>query len=242
MGEEFLVVHVQEYIKSTEQGVDIRKIRYTMAMLAAIIIGIGVGVMIALPTGPIGLLVMQRMLMGGLRIGFWAGMGAAVSDVFYAILLAVGLRSFLHKIVWIGGWMDIVVAIILIVIGIRALRMELAEKGVPVHLHTNSWKSFLSAALINIVNPQVILSLSAILAAVGVGRTILGVQELIVFSTALIIGSALFWYGFGRWVVWVTKKANPLSHERIQIIFAWVLIVVGGLMAILGACRILMHL
>jgi threonine/homoserine/homoserine lactone efflux protein len=207
-------------------------------MLEALIVGIGVGVIIALPTGPVGIFIVQRTLLGGRMIGFAAGMGAAVGDVTYAVLLSVGLKHFLHQIVGLQGWFDILIASILIIIGIMSIKKERQELGVPMQLNTTLTKSFFGSMLLNIANPQVIITLSAVLIGSGFGRSVHAGYALVTFCIALLIGSALWWYGFGRWVEWATSKAKPVSHERLQLVLSWALVVIGVLMALWGIARL----
>src|SRR5258705_7848708 len=53
--------------------------------------GFIVGVAIAAPVGPIGLLCIQRALTGGWISGLASGLGAALADTFYGCVAAFGL-------------------------------------------------------------------------------------------------------------------------------------------------------
>lgn len=53
--------------------------------------GIGVGVAIAAPVGPVALLCIQRTLKEGRLAGFVSGLGAATADTFYGWLAGFGL-------------------------------------------------------------------------------------------------------------------------------------------------------
>src|SRR5574341_143045 len=53
--------------------------------------GLVIGVVIAAPLGPIGILSTRRILMHGRRAGFFSGMGAASADAIYAFIAAFGL-------------------------------------------------------------------------------------------------------------------------------------------------------
>lgn len=207
-------------------------------MLQAVIIGIGVGVVIALPTGPLGIFIVQRTIMGGRQIGFAAGMGAVVSDVFYAVLLSIGLRQFVHKLVGIQGWLDILIALVLIGLGLHALRKEYKSRGVLAKLETTPMRAFWGTAVLNFANPQVIITLSAVLLGSGIGRNVRGTNELIAFCIAIVVGTAIWWYGFGRWVEWVTTRTKPVSQELLHRFISWALVVVGIAMLVWGVARL----
>jgi threonine/homoserine/homoserine lactone efflux protein len=56
-----------------------------------IVKGFLIGVLVSAPMGPIGLLCVQRTLSKGQWHGFFSGIGAALSDVFYAGIICLGM-------------------------------------------------------------------------------------------------------------------------------------------------------
>lgn len=58
--------------------------------------GIAIGLIISAPMGPVGMLCIQRTLDKGRRAGFYTGIGAAISDLFYSLLTGFGL-SFIEE-------------------------------------------------------------------------------------------------------------------------------------------------
>ena len=55
--------------------------------------GILIGLMVSVPLGPMGVLIIQKTLQKGALAGFVAGMGAAGADLFYAPVGPSGLGS-----------------------------------------------------------------------------------------------------------------------------------------------------
>lgn len=53
--------------------------------------GIAIGILISAPMGPVGILCIQRTLDKGRRTGFFTGVGASISDLFYCLLTGFGL-------------------------------------------------------------------------------------------------------------------------------------------------------
>ncbi|MBD5355687.1 MAG: LysE family translocator [Bacteroides sp.] len=60
--------------------------------------GIAIGILISAPMGPVGILCIQRTLEKGRRTGFYTGVGAALSDLFYCLLTGFGL-SFIREFI-----------------------------------------------------------------------------------------------------------------------------------------------
>ncbi len=63
-----------------------------MATLISLIIGcLSIGVILSAPMGPIGILTVQRTLNKGRVSGWFTGLGAAASDLFYCLLTGLGI-------------------------------------------------------------------------------------------------------------------------------------------------------
>jgi threonine/homoserine/homoserine lactone efflux protein len=62
-----------------------------------------IGLSIAAPVGPIGLLVIQRTLRSGARVGLATGLGAAVADALYGAVGAFGVHWLIDALVGAPG-------------------------------------------------------------------------------------------------------------------------------------------
>ena len=60
-------------------------------MIDVVCKGIIIGILISAPMGPIGLLCVQRTLNKGRWHGFFSGLGASFSDLFYAVITCMGM-------------------------------------------------------------------------------------------------------------------------------------------------------
>ena len=69
-----------------------------LATLISLIIGcISIGIILSAPMGPIGILTVQRTLSKGRESGWFTGLGAAASDLFYCLLTGLGI-SFVNEL------------------------------------------------------------------------------------------------------------------------------------------------
>ena len=50
-----------------------------------------IGIILSAPMGPIGILCVQRTLNNGRESGFFTGIGASLSDLFYCLLVGLGI-------------------------------------------------------------------------------------------------------------------------------------------------------
>lgn len=64
--------------------------------------GVLIGILASAPMGPVGVLCIQRTLNKGRWYGFVTGIGAAVSDIFYALITGLGM-SFVMEFIEKGS-------------------------------------------------------------------------------------------------------------------------------------------
>ena len=64
---------------------------YPLNTIALILKGLIIGIIASAPMGPVGVLVVQRTLNKGRWYGFVTGLGAALSDIIYAIITGLGM-------------------------------------------------------------------------------------------------------------------------------------------------------
>ena len=87
-----------------------------MGTIISIIIGcVSIGIFLSAPMGPIGILCVQRTLNKGRHSGFFTGVGAAASDLFYCLLTGLGISLVTDFIADHVNILQIVGSIILIV-------------------------------------------------------------------------------------------------------------------------------
>src|SRR3989338_2117257 len=91
-------------------------------MFHALVVGIGVGIIVAIPTGPIGFLVMRRMLLYGLRAGMYSAVGSIMSDMFYAIVVCFSITSIIQFFLAILNPLQIIAGSLIVWMGWSGLK------------------------------------------------------------------------------------------------------------------------
>src|ERR671937_188199 len=94
--------------------------RLILGFVSEVIIGFGLGLVIAAQIGPVSLLIIRAVLRGGLAIGLAMAVGVALIDVCYAILGLAGAGALLSAD---GARLGLGIAgsVVLIVIGARTI-------------------------------------------------------------------------------------------------------------------------
>lgn len=81
--------------------------------------GLAIGLAIAAPVGPIGVLCIQRSLHDGFKIGLMTGLGAALADGFYGLVAALGLTAISSLLITQQFWIRLIGGLFLLYLGLR---------------------------------------------------------------------------------------------------------------------------
>jgi threonine/homoserine/homoserine lactone efflux protein len=194
--------------------------------------GMVIGLSIAAPVGPIGLLCIQRTLAKGRASGLVSGLGAASADALYGGVAGFGITSVSGFLVTQQLWIRLLGGLFLILVGVRIfLKVPLGSAEVTGHLDLGS--DYASALGLTLSNPLTILSF----AAVFVGLGLIGSSGDFASATPLVLGvfagSTLWWVILSTSVGAIKGKLGPL-HLRWINRLSGAMIVCYGLVAILS--------
>jgi threonine/homoserine/homoserine lactone efflux protein len=163
-----------------------------------------IGLAIAAPVGPIGLLVIQRTLRSGLALGLATGLGAAVADAAYAALGAWGAAGAMQRLHAAQVPLTLAGAAFLAWLAWRTWRTlrsssEASSQPVAVeHAQTRPasapWAGLLGAFsgtfVLTLANPATVLSFVAIFASFGPALAQASPAWVV---AGVFVGSALWW-------------------------------------------------
>ncbi|MCF0196212.1 MAG: LysE family transporter [Bacteroidaceae bacterium] len=127
-------------------------------VLDLIIKGLLVGIIASAPMGPIGVLVVRRTLVKGRAYGFVTGLGAALSDIIYALMTGIGMSfvmTFLEKETSVF-WLKVLGSIVLFVFGLHAFRNKVKEMPGGSSNKGTLWHNALTGFLLTVSNPLIV--------------------------------------------------------------------------------------
>lgn len=181
--------------------------------------GFWIGLAIAAPVGPIGLLCMQRTLEYGRRYGIISGLGAATADFLYGLLALSGL-SLIHLLLAQTDSLRLIGSLFLCYFGWQIFRSKMSR---PLQSPATSLPvAYGSTFLLTLMNPMTILSFLAILARF---------QETVTSPVGLLIGiflgSAAWWLFLSQLMHLLKKQLSPTFSRTIQYLSALLLISFG---------------
>lgn len=128
--------------------------------------GLLVGIIASAPMGPVGVLVVRRTLMKGRKYGFATGLGAATSDIVYALLTGACMSfvmSFLEKDTSVF-FLKILGSVVLFLFGLHAYRTRVVINRSPSQNVGSWWNNAFTGFLITLGNPLIVILFIALYA------------------------------------------------------------------------------
>ncbi|HWI25839.1 MAG TPA: LysE family transporter [Stellaceae bacterium] len=196
------------------------------ALLIDLFKGMAVGIVIALPVGPVGLLCVRRTLFEGAIFGFVSGLGAAVADTVFGIIAGFGLTIVRDFLLGYQDWFGAGGGVFLLYVGIRALLRGGEAEPEPVEDEA-LFAAFASTFALTITNPITILAFAAIFAKVGVSEHA-GYLDTGMLVAGVFGGSLLWWLALSFGIAGLRRVTG-----RINLI--WLNRVSGSILALSGA-------
>ncbi|MEM5295139.1 LysE family transporter [Burkholderia sp. JPY481] len=132
----------------------------------------GVGLAIAAPVGPMGMLCIRRTLTGGPRAGLAIGFGIASGDAAYGLIAALGLVGISQFMLAYDRPLHLLAGLFLLYLGVRALLQKPPAESADGNGNSNgklaqigragALRAYASALLLTLTNPQTIIMFAAL--------------------------------------------------------------------------------
>jgi threonine/homoserine/homoserine lactone efflux protein len=171
-----------------------------------------IGLSIAAPVGPIGLLVIQRTLQGGTTLGLATGLGAAVADAAYGAIGAYGVTVVISTLQSARTPLALVGAGFMLWLAWRTWRGAASAPAAPNAPTQHLAGAFGATFLLTLSNPATILSFAAIFSALGA----VGASRPGLMVVGVLIGSALWWLFLCALVARLRSRFDARWRRRID--------------------------
>lgn len=191
-----------------------------------------IGLSVAAPIGPIGLLCVRRTLAKGRAAGLATGLGAVTVHALYGGVAVLGIGGVAGVALGQHRWLHVGVAALLLYLGARTFRAGCAAASGAAGISLRG--AYLSALALALLNPMTVLSFAALFAGVGLASTHGDRASACLLLTGELLGATLWWCALSggvsllrarvtaRRLVWVNKVSGAA-------------IAVCGVLALVGA-------
>lgn len=201
-------------------------------MIHIIYRGILIGILVSAPMGPIGLLCLQRTLYKGRWHGFFSGIGAAFSDLFYALITCMGMGIVITFIEDNQSILQIVGSVLLMLFGIYTYKSN-PSKSFRKPKHTYSFsQDAISAFFLTFSNPFIIFLFIALFARFNFisPDEDEALHSIILGLISIFAGAMLWWFAMTT----VVGKLRKVFKERGLLIINRIVGIVIIVLSVLG--------
>lgn len=207
-------------------------------MLLILLKGIFIGLLSSAPMGPVGMLCIQRTLNDGRQHGLVTGVGAAVGDVIYALITAIGalglsfIAEYLAKHqspLQIGG------SVVLIVFGYFVFRQNPSRNITKLEKSDQSYgKVFGTSVALTLSNVGVLFLYMALFARFNLIDSSKPFYYSLAIVPAIGIGALLWWVFITYVVNKLRNKFNPRGLKAFNKAIGSILMTIGVVGIITG--------
>jgi len=154
--------------------------------------GLLIGLSIAAPVGPIGVLCIRRTLADGRWVGLATGLGAATADATYGAVAGFGITIVSSLLLGHQTGIRLIGGLFLCYLGAKTFITAPAENVTSVE-GRGLFGAYGSALALTLTNPTTILSFAAIFAGLGAGAGSHAAGGAALLVLGVLLGSALWW-------------------------------------------------
>lgn len=205
-----------------------------MIYLLYVLSGVIIGLVVALPIGPVNLICIRRTLALGPMNGFVSGLGAALGDGCFAIITGFGFTAVAQLINGMSHTLELIGGVLLVIFGISTYFSDpLHGRGVEQVASRQSdapslARAFASTFALTITNPATLFGFATLFATLGglTGKdaSFIGAGFVVV---GVVAGSTLWWFALTTIV--------GFFHAKIDAgVMKWINHISGVLVSICG--------
>jgi threonine/homoserine/homoserine lactone efflux protein len=196
--------------------------------------GFLIGLVVAAPLGPIGIICLQRTFSRGYLSGLFSGLGISTADAIYGAFAAFGVTAMSGFLVSQQFWLRLIGGMIIGALGIRIFGQAGYQKMAASANHKSCFSAYLSALVLTLMNPALVISFAAIFASLGIVYTRSNHCSAILLVAGVFSGSAIWWVFLSGMASRLQKRFTDSFIRKINQI-SGLLIAGFGLMMIASA-------
>jgi threonine/homoserine/homoserine lactone efflux protein len=182
-------------------------------VLIAFLKGCAIGLSIAAPVGPIGVLCIRRSLAHGARTGFFTGLGAAAADGIYGAVAAFGLTAISGFLVQQQFWLRLIGGAFLFYLGIKTFLSQPSDKPAT---PASDAGAFTSTLFLTLTNPMTIFSFIGIFVGLGIAAGKNDFTAATAITLGVFLGSAAWWLFLSNATAYFRSRITPAWMKNVN--------------------------
>lgn len=184
--------------------------------LSILLKGIFLGLCVAVPVGPIGILCINRTINKGYFSGVVSGLGATTADFLYGIVAGLGVTVVSNFLIDYKNWLHLIGLIFLIIVGINIIVKKQKDPEMMVPESKGFFKDYVTSFLLTLTNPLTIFFFIAVFASLNL--TCFDPINVIPLLLGVLIGSGGWWFILCGFTLKFKNKLSFNILKRIDLI------------------------
>ncbi len=153
-----------------------------------------IGIILSAPMGPIGILCVQRTLNKGRNSGFFTGVGAAASDLFYCLLVGLGISFVTDFIADHVNLLQIIGSIILIVYAVYMIfHNPVSQIKENIDQRDDYLRDMATGFLFTLSNPLIMFLIIPLFARFSFPLPEYRFYHIIIGYASIVLGALIWW-------------------------------------------------
>lgn len=194
--------------------------------------GVVIGLSMAIPVGPIGILCIRRILMEGRLSGFVSGLGVATADAVFGAIAGFGFTFISDFLISQQLWFRLVGGLFLCTLGLKVSCAKLVEWDMPSG-GKGLLSNYISFFFLTLTYPMTLLIFLGIFAGLGIGDTKGYYGSIAVLVLGVFSGSMLWWIILSSAIGSLRDKLNIHGLKWVNRI-SGILLMIFGLAVLLS--------
>ena len=175
------------------------------------------GLGIAMPVGPIGVLVIRRSLTEGRKFGIASGLGAATADGLYGLIATLGLSLIAGLLTGIQFYTRLIGGVFLLYLAWQIYNSKPAEKAATAKNSSSLIGAYISTLLLTFSNPATILFFFGVVSSLKIS----GHGWAVVLG--FFLGSALWWVALSTVASSLGSRMNSQTLHMVNVVSSLVI-------------------
>ncbi|TKG94964.1 LysE family translocator [Puteibacter caeruleilacunae] len=192
--------------------------------LIYLIKGLILGISVAAPIGPIGIICINRTMNKGYLSGVISGLGIATADLIYGVIAGLGLTIISNLLLEYKLWLQAFGVISLAYFGVKILVKKAADVNGTFSEKRDLLKDYFTTFILTITNPVTILLFVAVFAGLGLANSENSKLAIFMMVSGIFVGSGIWWLFLSGLIVKLKSRISRKLLRRIDVISGLVIL------------------
>jgi threonine/homoserine/homoserine lactone efflux protein len=184
------------------------------------------GILLGIPVGPLGAMALRRMLAKGALHGVFFGIGFAIVDLIYTIVIGFGVSAFSEFILRYQKWLYLAGMFFFLIVGIKIFftKSDLDKEVEGEKNKYSYWNSSALSFVLALTSPATLFSFSAVFSGFNLALSINALFQSVAIILGVILGGFFWWCLLSLLIFKCRDRIYPYMKKHMNHVFGVIMI------------------